>query len=133
MKGGINIWRALRDVHTLHPAWEHLAGNPITEADLPRSIRAAAITLSGESKPDQVAAAAAPVAAAVPAAPVAAVQPEFKQPVGAALVSLVNTAAAAAATGRPASPDELHRSMQPKTAEIVPEAADEHEEEHFVL
>jgi hypothetical protein len=57
MKGGINIWRALRNNHTMHPAWVHLADSPITEADLPRSIQAAAIPVSSDtsgstSKPD---------------------------------------------------------------------------------
>jgi hypothetical protein len=49
MKGGINIWRALRSTHTMHPAWVHLANTPITEADLPRSIQAAAIPVSSDS------------------------------------------------------------------------------------
>eukprot|EP00882_Tetradesmus_deserticola_P000497 GHRQ01000548.1.p1 GENE.GHRQ01000548.1~~GHRQ01000548.1.p1 ORF type:complete len:504 (+),score=215.48 GHRQ01000548.1:478-1989(+) len=49
MKGGINIWRSLRNVHTMHPAWVHLANAPITEADLPRSIQAAAIPVSSKT------------------------------------------------------------------------------------
>jgi hypothetical protein len=49
MKGGINIWRALRNNNTMHPAWVHLANSPITEADLPRSIQAAAISVSSDT------------------------------------------------------------------------------------
>jgi hypothetical protein len=67
MKGGINIWRALRNNHTMHPAWVHLADKPITEADLPRSIQAAPIPVSSDisssnssgSKPDMLAVTAA--------------------------------------------------------------------------
>jgi hypothetical protein len=28
MKGGVNIWKALRDTHSMHPAWLHCAGRP---------------------------------------------------------------------------------------------------------
>ncbi|KAG2486089.1 hypothetical protein HYH03_015290 [Edaphochlamys debaryana] len=39
MKGGANVWRALRDVDgSGHAAWAHLRGRRITEADLPRGI-----------------------------------------------------------------------------------------------
>jgi 3-ketoacyl-CoA synthase len=38
MKAGVAVWKALRDVKDVHPAWRHLAGNPLTEADLPRAI-----------------------------------------------------------------------------------------------
>lgn len=38
MKAGVNIWRALRDVRSVHSAWRHVAHQPITEADLPRPI-----------------------------------------------------------------------------------------------
>lgn len=39
MKGGCNVWRALRDVDgSAHTAWWHLQGRPITEEDLPRGI-----------------------------------------------------------------------------------------------
>jgi hypothetical protein len=38
MKVGINVWRALKPIRALHPAWVHLASAPLTEADLPRSI-----------------------------------------------------------------------------------------------
>jgi hypothetical protein len=39
MKGGCNVWRALRDVDgTTHRAWRHLEGRPLTEAELPRGI-----------------------------------------------------------------------------------------------
>jgi hypothetical protein len=38
MKVGINVWRALNNNASIHPAWVHLASNPLTEADLPRSI-----------------------------------------------------------------------------------------------
>ena len=37
-QAGVNIWRALRDVKAVHPAWRHVAHRPITEADLPRPI-----------------------------------------------------------------------------------------------
>jgi hypothetical protein len=37
-QAGVNIWRALRDVRAIHPAWRHVAHCPITEADLPRPI-----------------------------------------------------------------------------------------------
>ena len=39
MKVGINVWRALNTNTSLHPAWAHLASAPLTEADLPRSIK----------------------------------------------------------------------------------------------
>jgi 3-ketoacyl-CoA synthase len=38
MKGGVNVWKALRDTATAHPAWAHCAGKVYTEADLPRKI-----------------------------------------------------------------------------------------------
>jgi 3-ketoacyl-CoA synthase len=38
MKAGVNIWRALKDNHIVHPAWRHVANKPVTEADLPRPI-----------------------------------------------------------------------------------------------
>lgn len=38
IKAGINIWKALRDIHDNHPAWVHLNGTPLTDADLPRSL-----------------------------------------------------------------------------------------------
>lgn len=38
MKAGINIWRALRDITDVHPAWAHVAERRYTEADLPRPI-----------------------------------------------------------------------------------------------
>ncbi|WIA36536.1 hypothetical protein OEZ86_007829 [Tetradesmus obliquus] len=38
MKAGINIWRALRDVKDVHPAWACVAETRYTEADLPRPI-----------------------------------------------------------------------------------------------
>ncbi|GBF88512.1 hypothetical protein Rsub_01227 [Raphidocelis subcapitata] len=37
MKGGVNVWRALRDTRDLHPAWMH-ADRPYREEDLPRRI-----------------------------------------------------------------------------------------------
>jgi hypothetical protein len=49
MKGGVNIWQALRDTETPHAAWVHVAV-PYTEADMPRSIsdpRSAAKTAAG--------------------------------------------------------------------------------------
>lgn len=38
MKAGINIWRALRDIKDVHPAWACVAERRYTEADLPRPI-----------------------------------------------------------------------------------------------
>lgn len=38
MKAGINIWRALRDIKDVHPAWRHVAERAYTEDDLPRPI-----------------------------------------------------------------------------------------------
>lgn len=38
MKGGVNIWRALKDNNCTHPAWRHLNGRAYTEEDLPRKI-----------------------------------------------------------------------------------------------
>jgi hypothetical protein len=37
MKGGVNIWRALRDTKDLHRAWMHV-DRPYREEDLPRRI-----------------------------------------------------------------------------------------------
>jgi len=42
MKAGVNVWRAIRDVRAIHPAWRHVAHKPVTEADLPRPITSAA-------------------------------------------------------------------------------------------
>lgn len=30
MKGGVNIWKALRDNHYVHSCWMHCAGKPYT-------------------------------------------------------------------------------------------------------
>ncbi len=38
MKAGVNVWRALRDIKTVHGAWRHVANAPYTAADMPRSI-----------------------------------------------------------------------------------------------
>ncbi|PNW84282.1 hypothetical protein CHLRE_04g228150v5 [Chlamydomonas reinhardtii] len=39
MKGGCNVWRALRDVDgSSHTAWRHLGGRRLSEAELPRGI-----------------------------------------------------------------------------------------------
>lgn len=41
MKAGINIWRALRDITDVHPAWARVAALPAgryLESDLPRPI-----------------------------------------------------------------------------------------------
>lgn len=38
MKGGVNIWFALRDTHSLHPSWAHVAGRPYRDEDLPRRV-----------------------------------------------------------------------------------------------
>ena len=35
VKAGVNVWKALRDIQEPHPAWQHLQGVPVTEADLP--------------------------------------------------------------------------------------------------
>jgi 3-ketoacyl-CoA synthase len=38
MKAGVAVWKAMRDIGDVHPAWQHLSGCPLTEADLPRAI-----------------------------------------------------------------------------------------------
>jgi len=38
MKAGVGYWRALRDIHDVHPAWAHWNGRPMAESDLPRPI-----------------------------------------------------------------------------------------------
>lgn len=38
MKGGVNIWKALRDTDSMHPAWAHCAGRPYRDEDLPRRV-----------------------------------------------------------------------------------------------
>jgi hypothetical protein len=38
MKGAVNIWKALRDNASVHPAWRHLNGKAYVEADMPRRI-----------------------------------------------------------------------------------------------
>lgn len=38
MKCGINVWKSLKTVNEVHPAWAHTAGRHYTEADLPRPI-----------------------------------------------------------------------------------------------
>jgi 3-ketoacyl-CoA synthase len=40
-KAGVNVYKALRSFTTPHPAWAHLAGVPVTEADLPLPMRGA--------------------------------------------------------------------------------------------
>lgn len=40
MEAGVNVWRALKNNHCIHKAWEHLKDTPLTEDDLPRSITA---------------------------------------------------------------------------------------------
>uniref|UniRef100_A0A383V531 FAE domain-containing protein n=1 Tax=Tetradesmus obliquus TaxID=3088 RepID=A0A383V531_TETOB len=39
VKAGVNVWQALRDIKEQHPAWQHLQGVPVTEADLPLPLR----------------------------------------------------------------------------------------------
>lgn len=38
MKGGVNIWKALRDTDTMHAAWAHCVGRPYRDEDLPRRV-----------------------------------------------------------------------------------------------
>jgi len=38
MKGGVNIWRALKDIDCEHPAWAHLNGRAYTDDDMPRRV-----------------------------------------------------------------------------------------------
>jgi hypothetical protein len=38
MKGGVNIWRALKENHSEHPAWRHLNGRAYTDDDMPRRV-----------------------------------------------------------------------------------------------
>jgi len=63
MKGGVNVWKALRDTKDLHSAWLHI-DRPYREEDLPRKInteadeksgRAVAAGGSGKGAPDLVA------------------------------------------------------------------------------
>jgi hypothetical protein len=59
MKVGINVWRAIDSNASIHPAWVHLASNPLTEADLPRSIEPvggpdAAHMATGAAAPEEV-------------------------------------------------------------------------------
>ena len=49
MEAGVNVWKALKDNHCVHKAWEHLAETPLTEEDLPRSITA----ITGELGPER--------------------------------------------------------------------------------
>jgi hypothetical protein len=57
MKGGVNVWRALRDTRDFHAAWMHI-DRPYREEDLPRRINveaaearpAAAAAGSGKGK-----------------------------------------------------------------------------------
>lgn len=61
-QAGVNIWRANRDITTTHPAWRHVAGRPVTEADLPRPISddvIAAAALKQQAAAAEAAAAAA--------------------------------------------------------------------------
>jgi hypothetical protein len=39
VKAGVNVWKALRDIQEPHPAWQHLQGVPVTEADLPKHLQ----------------------------------------------------------------------------------------------
>lgn len=39
VKAGVNMWQALRNVKEDHPAWQHLQGVPVTEADLPLPLK----------------------------------------------------------------------------------------------
>ena len=39
VKAGVNVWKALRDIQEPHPAWQHLQGVPVTEADLPKPLQ----------------------------------------------------------------------------------------------
>jgi hypothetical protein len=64
MKVGINVWKALNTNKSVHPAWTHLASNPLTEADLPRSIE----PTEGANMATGAAAAAEDAAAAAAAA-----------------------------------------------------------------
>ncbi|KAF6256625.1 FAE1/Type III polyketide synthase-like protein-domain-containing protein [Scenedesmus sp. NREL 46B-D3] len=92
MKGGINIWRALRNNHTTHPAWVHLANSPITEADLPRSIQAAPIPV--DSKPSSV-----PSKAQAPLGAVEDSEASSGLPGGGAAVAVVGVSAVVPAAG----------------------------------
>lgn len=49
MKAGVNVWRALRDVHDVHNAWRHLNGKPVMEADLPRPISDPTCRINGSA------------------------------------------------------------------------------------
>jgi hypothetical protein len=49
MKGGVNVWRALRDTQDLHPAWMHI-DRPYREEDLPRRINIEEKAAAGSGK-----------------------------------------------------------------------------------
>jgi 3-ketoacyl-CoA synthase len=38
MKAGVNVWRALRNINPVHPAWEKYADKPMAPENLPRPI-----------------------------------------------------------------------------------------------
>jgi hypothetical protein len=93
MEAGVNIWRALRNNSTTHPAWAHLKHAPLTESDLPRAITA---MKPGQNPAEQLAskpAAAAVAAAAIPRPAAAAAEEEVKGEV-VVLAPLVTAAAA---------------------------------------
>jgi 3-ketoacyl-CoA synthase len=38
MKAGVNVWKALRDINSVHPAWAHRVNRPYIESELPRPV-----------------------------------------------------------------------------------------------
>lgn len=57
VKCGVNVYRALRSFKSPHPAWAHLGGVPVTEADLPLPLHGR-LARPGEAGPSAAAAAA---------------------------------------------------------------------------
>jgi hypothetical protein len=68
MKGGVNVWRALRDTKDLHPAWMHI-DRPYREEDLPRRINVEEKPAAGSGKGGAAAKGGKAAAAAAAEAP----------------------------------------------------------------
>jgi len=97
MKGGVNIWVALRDTMTPHRAWMHIS-TPYTENDMPRSI----------SDPHRAADAAGK------AAPRAATRGSSGSSKASATVSF--DLSADASSGKAPTPSNATRARKPKSA-----------------
>jgi hypothetical protein len=101
MKGGVNIWVALRDTLDSHRAWMHVAA-PYVESDMPRSI-----SDPRKAKDSAHMAAAKAAAAAATAAARGGAKPA---------VTFDLTATATSMRGKPATPSTATRARRPKSA-----------------